>query len=83
MISPYTKQNYVSHVQYGTASVLRFAEDMLHLPQLSASDTRATSPAGDCFDFSQKPRKFVAIQSPQDELVFLKQPSDPWIPDEQ
>ena len=28
VISPYAKKNYVSHVQYETASVLRFAEDL-------------------------------------------------------
>ena len=32
-ISPYAKQNYVSHVQYETASVLRFAEDLFGLSQ--------------------------------------------------
>ncbi len=83
VISPYAKQNYVSHVQYETASVMRFAEDAFGLSQLSASDARATSPAGDCFDFSQKPRKFVPIQSPEDASFFLNQPSDPRIPDEQ
>jgi phospholipase C len=83
VISPYAKPNYVSHVQYETASVLRFAEDVFGLAQLSASDTRATSPAGDCLDFTQKPRKFVPIQSPQDESFFLNQSLDPRIPDEQ
>ena len=57
VISPYAKQNYVSHVPYETASVLRFAEDLFGLSQLSAADLRATSPAGDCFDFSQSPRR--------------------------
>jgi phospholipase C len=83
VISPYAKKNYVSHVQYETASVLRFAEDTFGLAHLSASDTRATSPAGDCFDFSQAPRQFVPIESPQDESFFLRQPNDPRIPDEQ
>ena len=83
VISPYAKSNYVSHVQYETASVLRFAEDAFGLAQLSASDTRATSPAGDAFDFSQKPRKFVPIESPHDESFFLNQSLDPRIPDEQ
>jgi phospholipase C len=83
VISPYAKQNYVSHVQYETASVLRFAEDLFGLAQLSDSDTRAASPADDCFDFSQKPRKFVPIKSPEDARFFLNQPEDPRIPDEQ
>ena len=64
VISPYAKQDYVSHVQYETASVLRFAEDLFGLDQLAAADRRATSPAADCFDFSQRPRKFVRIKAP-------------------
>jgi phospholipase C len=83
VISPYAKANYVTHVQYETASVLRFAEDLFGLPQLSDSDARAESPARDCFDFSQKPRKFVPIKSPQGPEFFLNQPLDPRIPDEQ
>ena len=45
VISPYAKKNYVSHVQYETASVLRFAEDLYGLTQMAAADTRANSPA--------------------------------------
>jgi phospholipase C len=62
VISPYAKRNHVSHVQYETASVLRFTEDLYGLGQLAAADKRATSPAADCFDFSQKPRKFTPIK---------------------
>ncbi len=83
VISPYAKESYVSHVQYETASVLRFAEDLFGLPQLSAADARATSPAADCLDLTQKPRKFVPIGAPQDAGFFLRQPNDPRIPDEQ
>ena len=69
VISPYAKNGYVSHVQYETASVLRFAEDLFGLDQLAAADGRAKSPAADCFDFSQKPRKFVPIKAPQGPRV--------------
>jgi phospholipase C len=71
VISPYAKQNYVSHVQYETASVLRFAEDLFGLGQLAAADTRANSPAGDCFDFSQAPRPFVKIKAPYPPEFFM------------
>ncbi len=81
MISPYAKQNHVSHVQYESASVLRFAEDLFGLAQLSAADTRAKSPAADCFDFSQKARAFVPIKAQDDEEFFLNQPRDPRMPD--
>lgn len=81
VISPYAKQNYVSHRHYETASVLRFAEDLFGLKQLSAADLRANSPAGDCFDFNAKPRKFVPIDAPQDAQFFLNQPNDDRPPD--
>jgi hypothetical protein len=76
VISPYAKHNYVSHVQYETASVLRFAEDLWGLGQLSDADKRATSPAGDCFDFSQSPRPFVKIKAPLPPRFFMHQFAD-------
>ncbi|MGB6518463.1 MAG: alkaline phosphatase family protein [Candidatus Cybelea sp.] len=82
VISPYARKNRVSHVQYETASVLRFAEDLFGLAQLAAADQRATSPARDCFDFSQKPRPFVAIRAPEPPRFFMKQlPDDYFAPD--
>jgi len=83
VISPYAKKDHVSHVQYETASVLRFAEDLFGLAQLTDADRRATSPAKDCFDFSAPPRKFVPIKSPKDADFFLQQANDGKIPDEQ
>jgi phospholipase C len=71
VISPYAKEDYVSHVQYETASVLRFAEDLFGLAQLAPADTRATSPAVDCFDFSQAPRAFVPIKAPHPPKFFM------------
>jgi phospholipase C len=76
VISPYAKPDYVSHVQYETASVLRFAEDLFGLGQLAPADKRATSPARDCFDFSQKPRPFVKIRAPLPPSFFMHN-SDP------
>jgi phospholipase C len=81
VISPYAKRDYVSKVQYETASVLRFAEDLFGLHQLAAADARATSPAGDCFNFSQKPRVFVKIKAPKGRRFFLHQENDYRIPD--
>ena len=73
MISPYAKRNFVSHVQYETASVLRFAEDLFGLGQLAAADRRANSPAKDCFDFNRKPRPFVKIKAPKPPKFFMQQ----------
>jgi phospholipase C len=81
IISPYAKADYVSHVQYETASVLRFAEDLFGLDRLAAADKRAASPAGDCFDFSRKPRRFVPIQAPLDRNFFLSQQNNGQVPD--
>ena len=82
-ISPYAKGRYVSHVQYETASVLRFAEDVFGLARLAAADARANSPADDCFDFSSKPRRFVPIKAPKDAAFFLRQPVDNRAPDDE
>ncbi len=71
VISPYAKQNYVSHVQYETASVLRFAEDLYGLGQLAAADKRANSPASDCLDFTQQPRAFGEIRAPLPPKFFM------------
>ena len=83
VISPYAKKHYVSHVQYETASVLRFAEDLFGLPQLAVADRRAASPAADCLDFSQKPRPFVPIKAPYDQAFFRTLRDDPRMPDTQ
>jgi phospholipase C len=81
IISPYAKQHYVSHVQYETASVLRFAEDLFGLHQLHTADARAMSPARDCFDFKQKPRAFVKIHAPKPPRFFMHQNGNEPAPD--
>jgi phospholipase C len=81
VISPYAKANYVSNVQYEHGSILKFAEDVFGLPRLSAVDKRAASPATDCFDFTQKARKFVPIKAPKDAQFFLTRAVDTRAPD--
>jgi phospholipase C len=63
IVSAYAKRGSVTHVQYETASVLRFIEDNFGLARLARSDTRANDPANDpaAFDYHQRPRKFRAI----------------------
>ncbi len=77
VVSPYAKQGYVSHVHYEHGSILRFVEDQFGLGRLSASDTRATSPAKDCFNFNLAPRKFQVIPTVLGKDYFLHQPLDP------
>ncbi len=82
VISPYAKRDYVSHKQYETASVLRFAENLFGLKQLHAADRRAASPADDCFDFNQQPRPFVKIAAPYPPKFFMRSlPNDYFAPD--
>jgi phospholipase C len=83
VISPYAKKNYVSHVRYEHGSILKFAEDAFGLGRLAASDTRANSPAADCFDFSQPPRAFVPIHAPKGPAFFLHRADDLRPPDNQ
>ncbi|HVN68143.1 MAG TPA: alkaline phosphatase family protein [Candidatus Binatia bacterium] len=81
ILSPYARAGRVSHVQYETASVLRFAEDLYGLGQLAAADKRANSPAADCFDFTQAPRAFVPIKAPLPPKFFMQQYSEYQAPD--
>jgi phospholipase C len=81
VISPYAKKNHVSHVQYETASVLRFAEDLWGLDRLAAADRRANSPAGDCLNFAQSPRPFEKIDAPLPPKFFMSQHEDYQAPD--
>jgi phospholipase C len=62
-ISPYAFAGTVSHVQYESASVLRFIEDRWNLSPMAAADRRATSAHIGCLDAAQKPRAFVAIRA--------------------
>jgi phospholipase C len=81
VVSAYAKQGYVSHVQYEHGSILKFVEDTFGLGRLAASDTRANSPAKDCFLFAQKPRKYKPIPTPYGPDFFLNQPLDLRPPD--
>jgi len=54
VISPYARQHFIDHQTYDFASILRYAEDKYHLPQLSEYDRRARSIAGS-LDLNQPP----------------------------
>jgi phospholipase C len=62
VVSPYAKHGYVSHQVYETASVLTYMEKDFGLPNLGARDATAND-LSDCFDYSQKPTPYVAIQT--------------------
>jgi phospholipase C len=73
MVSPYAKQGYVTHVQYETASVLKFIEDNFGLAPLAAADARANDPAGDAFDYSRQPRKFKKFGGSKPAAYWIRQ----------
>ncbi len=82
IVSPYAKKGYVTHVQYETASVLRYIEDNFGLAPLAASDKRANDPALDAFDYHRKPRSFtkVAGAEPASYWLQLERQSRPAVP---
>ena len=80
-ISPYAKANYVSHVQYETASVLRFIEDQFGLGQLSGADTRAAG-LEDLFNFNQAQHKPRTIHVSPATVRKVIQSARPGAPDD-
>ena len=75
IISPYARENYVSHTQYEFGSIMKFAEQIFGLGPIGPAsfgytDTRANS-LEDSFDFAQKPRRFVPIPAPKTRQFFL------------
>ncbi|HYL27639.1 MAG TPA: alkaline phosphatase family protein [Candidatus Nitrosotalea sp.] len=77
VVSPYARLGspsggYISHTQYEFGSILRFIEDNFGLGRIGTTDIRATS-IGDCFDFSQRPRKFTPIAAKYSRGYFERQ----------
>jgi len=73
IVSAYAKQNYISQTDYEFGSILKYIENNWNLGRLGTTDERATSII-DCFDYSQKPRRFVAIPSKYSKEYFLRRP---------
>jgi phospholipase C len=72
IISPYVKKGALSHTQYEYGSILKFMEETFKLKSLGSTDVRATTIV-DAFDFTQKPRAFVAIPTQHPPSFFRKQ----------
>jgi phospholipase C len=75
VVSPYARRGYVSHTQFEYGSILKFIEQVFSVAPLHSTDDRANS-LSDAFDFKQKPRAFVPIQTryPPTFFLNLKQP---------
>ncbi len=85
IISPYARQNYVTHVPYEFGSILKFVEQNFGLPPVTpsncchgkkGSNVRATNPAPNVFNFSGTPRPFVTIPSLHKRDYFIHQRPD-------
>ena len=81
VISPYAKVGYVSHEQHEFGSILKFTEETLGLGSLGTTDVRADDLA-DCFNFSQRPRRFTPIPAPLGARYFLAHRASSGIPDD-
>ena len=60
VISPYAKKGFIDKTEYDYTSMLRFAEDVLGLGQLTDRD-RAAANMMNAFDFTQAPRPPIAL----------------------
>jgi phospholipase C len=78
IVSPYTKQGYVSHVTHDFGSILKFIEEVFKLPSLGYADARADD-FSDCFDLTQTPISFQVVPAKVDGKFFLtvKRPVTP------
>jgi phospholipase C len=78
VVSQYTKQAYVSHVNHDFGSILKFTEEVFQLPSLGYADARADD-FSDCFDLTQTPITFQPVPSKVGAKFFLtvKRPVTP------
>ena len=82
IISPYARQNFVSHIHYEHGSILKFVEDQFGLPAHGAQRHSGKLPRRpNAFDFEQQPREFVPFNAPYDTDYFMHQPLDGRAPD--
>jgi phospholipase C len=80
LISPWSKHNYVSHVQHEMASVDKLIESVWGIAPMAAADTRADA-LDDCFDFTQTPAPFRAFSTKRRAADFLRQTPSRQAPD--
>ena len=80
VVSPFAKQGYVSHVTHDFGSILKFIEEVYHLPTLGYADERADD-LSDCFDFHRHNR-FKTIPARYDGKYFVNDKTAPTDPDD-
>ena len=80
VVSPFAKQAYVSHVTHDFGSILKFIEEVYHLPSLGYADALADD-LSDCFDFHRH-NLFRKIPAPHDAKYFVNDKTPPTDPDD-
>jgi phospholipase C len=80
VVSPFAKQGYVSHVTHDFGSILKFIEEVFHLPSLGYADAFADD-LSDCFNFHGH-NSFRTIKAPRNAKYFLKDKRPPTDPDD-
>jgi phospholipase C len=80
VVSAYARKGKVDHTHYEHGSILRFVENTFGLPQMAASDKRATPP-DKAFDFTKPPRSFETVPSNHNIEFFMHQRPDLRDPD--
>ena len=80
VVSAFAKQGYISHVTHDFGSILRFIEEVYHLPSLGHADALADD-LSDCFDFHRHNR-FQQIPVRYGAKYFLNDRRPPTDPDD-
>jgi phospholipase C len=81
IVSPWVRQNYISHVTHDFGSILRFIEENYDLPSLGYADAYADD-FSDCFYFHGPGREFKQIQAPFSADYFINDKRPPTDPDD-
>jgi len=80
VVSPFARPAYVSHVTHDFGSILKFIEEVYHLPSLGYADSLADD-LSDCFDFHRHNR-FQKIPAPHGAQYFINDKTTPEDPDD-
>jgi phospholipase C len=83
VVSPYAKQQYISHVNHDFGSLLKFIEVTFNLSSLGYADSDSVADdLSDCFDFSRGPSSFQPFTAKFDAAHFLNDKRVPLDPDD-
>jgi phospholipase C len=80
VVSPLAQPGYISHDVHDFGSILNLIEETYGLPSLGVADAYADD-LSDCFNFSQTPIPFTAINTQQKADFFIHDNRPPSAPD--